>query len=403
LITHFNSNLFYIFAKNIYFTMENFVYYNPTKLFFGQEVIGKLAKNFPGHIRKVLLLYGQGSIKTNGIYDEVTSQLKHAGVEWIEYSGIRPNPVIEHIREAVDIVKKNDLQAVIAVGGGSVIDSAKAIAAAAPYNNDPWDLFTGKLKPTTALPIIAVLTLAATGSEMNSFAVVQNNKEQLKGSFGSQHVYPLMSFLDPTYTMSVPYDYTAWGIGDVCAHAMEAFFGGGDCPMSDRIIASIIKEAGIAGPALLQNLNNYDLRARIMYAATLALNNLTSYGKISGDWGVHGIGHELSLAYDIPHGATLTVVYPAWLRLHSDRIPQRISRFGVLVFDTGVHRDVIRKIEQLFKNVSCPVRLQDLNIQNFDSEMFIQQLIRNNVEGYEHKLDEADYAQLLSYMTMPHE
>jgi alcohol dehydrogenase YqhD (iron-dependent ADH family) len=400
LFTTFISNLFYIFAKNIYFTMENFVYYNPTKLFFGQDVVGKLAKNIPPQIQKVLLLFGQGSIKSNGIYDDITSQLKLAGVEWIEYSGIRPNPIIEHVREAVDIVKKHELQAIIAVGGGSVIDSAKAIAAAAPHNNDPWDLFTGKLKPTTALPIIAVLTLAATGSEMNSFAVVQNNAEQLKGSFGSQHVYPMLSFLDPAYTMSVPYNYTAWGIGDVVAHAMEAFFGGGDCPMSDRVIASIIKEVGIAGPALLQNLNSYDLRARIMYAATLALNNLTTYGKVSGDWGVHSIGHELSLTYDVPHGATLTVVYPAWLKLQSERISQRISRFGVLVFDTGVNKDVIRKVEQLFKTISCPVRLQDLHIQNFDSEMFIQQLVRNNAEGYEHKLDETDYRRLLSNMTM---
>jgi alcohol dehydrogenase YqhD (iron-dependent ADH family) len=381
--------------------MENFVIFNPTKVFFGQNAVGKLSKNFPGNIKKVLLLYGGGSIMQNGIYKDVTEQMKLAGLEWVEFSGIRPNPVIEHVREAVDIVKKHQLQGIIAVGGGSVIDSAKAIAASAPFDIDPWDLFTDKFKPTDALPIFAVLTLAATGSEMNCFAVVQNNQEGIKGSFGSQHVYPVMSFLDPFYTFSVPKNYTAFGITDLCAHAMEAFFGDGDSPLSDRIIAAIIREASITGPALLQDLQNYELRARIMYAATLALNNLTAYGKVSGDWGVHGIGHELSLTYDIPHGASLSVVYPAWLKLQSERIPNKLSRFGVLLFDTGVHKDVIRKTELLFETFECPVRLHQLEIPDFNETHFVSQLIKNKVTGYCHELSEGDYNRLLEFMKQP--
>lgn len=381
--------------------MENFVIYNPTKVFFGRNAIEKLPKNFPTTIQRILLLYGKGSIKQNGIYEDVTRQLRIAGLEWVEYSGIKANPVIEHVREATEVVRKNNLQAIVAVGGGSVIDSAKAIAAASPLNIDPWKLFTGECKPTSSLPVIAVLTLAATGSEMNSFAVVQNHEEGLKGSFASPFAYPLLSFLDPTYTFSVPKNQTGYGITDLCAHAMEAFFGGGDASLSDRFVASIIQEATIAGPALLNDLHNYDLRARIMYAATMALNNLTAYGRISGDWGVHGIGHELSLAFDVPHGATLSVVYPAWLRLMSERIPQRISRFGVLLFGTGVHRDIIRKTEQMFELFQSPIRLHQLNLSNFSSNQLISQLEKNKVSGYEHKLQIDDYQKLIEFMNLP--
>ncbi len=381
--------------------MENFIIYNPTKVIFGKGAIEKLPCYFPSGIKKVLLMYGQGSILKNGIYEQVTGQLNIAGTEWIDFPGIKPNPVIEHVREAIQIAKKNNVQGIVAIGGGSVIDSAKAVAAAIRYDGDPWNLFTGKFKPDSALPLYAVLTLAATGTEMNSFAVVQNEQEGLKGSFASPYVYPQLSFLDPGYTISVPADQTGYGVTDLCAHAMEAFFGNGDSPLSDRFIASIISEAQIAGTALLKDLQNYDLRARIMYAATMALNNLTTYGKVSGDWGVHGIGHELSLAYDIPHGATLSVVYPAWFRLMSDRIPLRISRFGVLVFGTGVIRDVIRKTEQMFTEFDCPVRLQQLNIEHIDEQTLIKNMIKNKVSGYAQELLLEDYQKLIEFMKLP--
>jgi alcohol dehydrogenase YqhD (iron-dependent ADH family) len=381
--------------------MENFVIYNPTKVIFGKNAIEKLPKYIPSEIQNVLLLYGQGSILKNGIFKQVTAQLKLAGIEWKEFSGIRSNPLIEHVREAVEIVKENALQGIIAVGGGSVIDSAKAIAASAYYHGDPWDLFNGRYKPESVLPLFTVLTLAATGTEMNSFSVVQNEQQGLKGSFASPYVYPVISFLDPEYTMSVPSDYTGYGLTDVCAHAMEAFFGHGDAPLSDRFVASIINEILIAGPALLKDLHNYDLRARVMYAATMALNNLTVYGRVSGDWGVHGIGHELSLFYNIPHGATLSVVYPAWLRLQADRIPLRISRFGVLVFGTGVIRDVIRKTEQMFEQFECPIRLQQLGIEQLDEQLLLANLEKNKVSGYAQELQSDDYLKLIEYMKLP--
>jgi alcohol dehydrogenase YqhD (iron-dependent ADH family) len=378
--------------------MENTIIYNPTKVFFGKNVIAKFSRNFPKDIKRVLLLYGKGSIKNNGIYNEVVEQLKLAGLEWVEYSGVKSNPIIEDVYEAVNVVKKNKLQAVVAVGGGSVIDTAKTIAVASLYDNDAWDLFTGKLKPTKALPIITVLTLSATGSEMNCFAVIQNQKEELKASFTSSYVYPLMSFLDPTYTFSVSKEYTAYGLADLCAHATEAFFGEGDSPLSDRFVASIIKEAITIGPALLMDLNSYDLRARMMYASTMALNNLTTYGRVSGDWGVHAVGHELSLLYDIPHGASLSVVYPAWLKLQTDRIKDRISRFGILVFDTGVVKDVIKRVEDMFVLFECPINLNQLKIPNFNDDKFIFNLEKNNVSGYAHKLEFEDYFVLLNYM-----
>lgn len=378
--------------------MENTVIYNPTKVFFGRDVITKLPKNFPKDIKKVLLLYGKNSIKNNGVYNDVVEQLKLADLEWVEYSGIKSNPIIEDVYKAVNVVKENKLQAIIAVGGGSVIDTAKTIAAASLYENDAWDLFTGKLKPERALPVITVLTLAATGSEMNCFAVVQNGKDGIKSSFTSSYVYPLMSFLDPLYTLGVSKEYTAYGLADLCAHAMEAFFGEGDSPLSDRFVASIIKEAITIGPALLMDLNSYDLRARMMYSSTMALNNLTAYGRVSGDWGVHAIGHELSLLYDIPHGASLSVVYPAWLKLQQDKISQRISRFGVLVFDTGVVKDIIKRVEDMFALFESPVTLRQLKIEDFNDEHFLCQLEKNKVSGYAHKLDVEDYRILLNLM-----
>ena len=277
--------------------MENFDIYNPTKAIFGKDVIKKLSREVKHFGTRVLLVYGKGSIKKNGIYDAVIEQLKIAGAEVTEYAGIRPNPIIEDVREAVKLGKEKNVNLVLAVGGGSVVDSAKIIALCLPSEADPWDFVKGKRMVVGGVPIIAVLTLAATGTEMNRLAVVQNNETKEKIGFGYFPMYPKISFLDPSYTLSVSAEYTAFGITDLIAHALEAYFGKGDASLSDRFVYSIIKEALDYGPALMNDLQDYDLRARIMYAATMALNNLTMYGRESGDWGVHSIGHVLSVLY----------------------------------------------------------------------------------------------------------
>jgi len=381
--------------------MENFVMYNPVKLHFGDGVTDKSGKVTSEYGKKVLLVTGRGSAKASGAYDQVMARLKKAGLEVTEFSGIKPNPIIEDVDKAAAKAKEIKADVIVAVGGGSVIDSAKIIALAAKYDGPAWDIMTGKHKPGEALPIIAVLTLAATGTEMNAVAVVQNNCLQAKLGYGNKLIYPKHSFLDPSFTLSVPKNYTAYGIADLTAHALEAWFGFGEASLSDRFIVSIIKEAMKYGPMLLNDLQNYDLRAKIMFAATCALNGMTLYGKKTGDWGVHETGHCLSVIYDIPHGATLTIAYPAWLKLQSERIPKRIQELGTALFETNTIEDTIYKLEYFFKSLECPVRLKDVGIDDNlpnAKEKLKKAMVKNKVNGVVHKLDEEDYDKLLELM-----
>ncbi len=381
--------------------MENFVMYNPVKLHFGDGVTDKAGKIAAGYGQRVLLVTGKGSAKSSGAYDQVVARLSNAGLEVFEYSGIKSNPIIEDVEKALKLSREKQVDMVVALGGGSVIDSGKTIALSYYHDGAAWDIVTGKHKPDKALPVIAVLTLAATGTEMNPVAVVQSNCEQKKIGFGNKLMYPRHSFLDPSFTMSVPKTYTAYGVVDLIAHSLEAWFGEGDASLSDRFIVAIIKEAMKYGPMLLNDLENYDLRARIMYAATSALNGLTAYGKKSGDWGVHGIGHCLSVVYDMPHGATLSVAYPAWMKLHKNRIPERIRELGAALFEVGSIDDTIYKLEYLFKSLDCPVTLTETGIdisKPESKEKLKNVMVKNKVDGLAHKLAPQDYDQLLNLM-----
>lgn len=378
--------------------MENFEIYNPVKAYFGREVINKLSSEIVKHGKKILLVYGKGSIKRNGIYDAVMEQINLAEAEVFEYSGIKPNPVIEDVRAAVSLGKGRNVDLVLAVGGGSVIDSAKAIAVGISGEYDPWDYVKGKHKAEAAVPILAVLTLAATGTEMNPFAVIQDNNTNEKIGFGYPPMYPSVSFLDPSYTISVSKEYTAFGIADLIAHALEAYFGKGDASLSDRFVFSIIKEALEYGPALMGDLENYDLRARIMYAATMALNNLTAYGRVSGDWGVHGIGHILSVLYDVPHGASLSIVFPAWMRLHKDRAGDRIKELGANLFGVKGVEETVVAFEDFFRQIETPVRLSQTSYAEYDRDMIINTLVEKQVGGANHRFSGDDYKNLLDLL-----
>ncbi len=375
--------------------MENFVYYNPVKLHFGKDAIRKLGQAAQSLGKKALLLYGKGSIKSNGIYDQVTDQFRQANITWVEYAGIRPNPAIEDVVAAARLGREENVDFIIAVGGGSVIDSAKFISIAIPYDGSAWNLVKGTARPESNIPLIAVLTLAATGTEMNKFAVVQNNATSEKLGFGNDLIYPRYSFLDPQYTLSVPKNYTSYGIVDLIAHCLEAYFGKGEATLSDKFVYSIIREAMEFGPALLNDLGNYELRAKIMYAATNALNNLLFYGRESGDWGVHTIGHVFSVLYDVPHGASLSIAYPAWLKLMKDRIPERIEELGKHLFNTSSANDTIAEMESLFGVLGSPVRLNDIGITVHQKNKIIQTMIENKVGGAHHKLSEHDYEELI--------
>lgn len=377
--------------------MENFVIYNPVKLHFGRNVVEKLSDSLNNTYKRVMLVYGGGSIKKNGIYEDVTGQLEKAGVEVIEFSGIKPNPWVVDVNEAAELGRKESVDAIVAVGGGSVIDSAKIISIAIPAGHDAWMFMNGEKKPERSIPLYAILTLAATGTEMNRFAVLQNNKSKEKNGFGSDYTYPVESFLDPQYTISVPKDYTGYGIVDLVAHCLEAYFGEGEATLSDRFVFSIINEARKYGELLLDDLENYALREKIMYAATMALNNLTAYGRKNGDWGVHAIGHVLSVLYDTPHGATLSIAFPAWLKLNSARLKDRIEELGRNVFDTNSVDDTIFELENFFASVESPIRLRDIGIENKEREIF-DLMVSNGVTGNHIKLTKDDYHNLTELM-----
>jgi len=380
--------------------MENFTLYNPSCLYFGKGVIKKLGKSIEKTGKRVLLVYGKGSVKSSGAYDAVMEQLRAAGAEVFEYCGIKSNPLIDDVEKAVALGREKSVDVVLALGGGSVIDSAKVISIGIPVSHSPWEFVTGKLKPQKAVPLIAVLTLAATGSEMNQFAVVQNTKTMEKIGFGNPFMYPCYSFLDPEYTLTVPLNYTAYGVADLIAHSLEAWFGKGDASLSDRFVISIIHEAMKYGPLLLDNLNNYDLRARIMYAATSALNGLTAYGRVSPDWGVHDIGHILSVMYDIPHGASLSIAYPAWMKLHKDRAANRIKELGIALFNAENTDDTIYKLESFFRLIQCPLKLSEAGVKldKDGQDQLIERMKINKANGLAHPLSDEDYPKLVEWM-----
>lgn len=373
--------------------------YNPVKLHFGRGVVENLGDAISNYGKKVLLVYGGGSIKRNGLYDLVMAQLGKAGAEVFEYSGIKPNPVIEDVDAAADLGREQNVDVILAVGGGSVIDSAKIISITIPVNHTGWHFLKGKAKPSTAVPLISILTLAATGTEMNRFAVVQNNATREKLGYGDPLTYPKESFLDPAYTISVPKDYTAYGITDLIAHCLEAYFGEGEATLSDRFVYAIIREALEYGPGLMNHLEDYDLREKIMYAATSALNNLTSYGRKNGDWGVHSIGHVLSVLYDVPHGASLSIAYPAWMKLHLNRAPERIAELGKHLFGVNSATGTIQEFERFFVSIGSPIRLQDIAIDaDTKGKEIFETLLSNQAGGNHHKLNEQDYHELIRLM-----
>ena len=376
--------------------MENFTAYNPTVLHFGRNILSGLGDTIKEYGNRVLFIYGRDSIKTSGLYNQIQSYLGKAGLEVFEYGGIKSNPLIEDVDEAAATGRDHKVDVVLAVGGGSVIDSAKVTAATIPVMHTGWNFLDGKARPESAVPIVAVLTLAATGSEMNPFAVITNTATRQKWAFGSPLTFPKHSFLDPSLTLTVPADYTAYGIADLIAHCFEAFFGIGDASLTDRFVISIVKEAIAYGPALLHDLQNYEYREKIMFAATMALNGMTMYGRAGGDWGVHSIGHCLSFLYGVPHGASLTIVYPAWLRYFKDQIPGRIAQLGSSLFDAELTEDEsILKIEQFFRTIHCPVRLSEFAVTGDLRKSVYDNMVINKVSGGNMKLKESDFYPLI--------
>ncbi len=379
--------------------MKKFVVYNPTKLHFGVGVINDLNLSLTAYGRKALLLMGQGSARRHGYFDLVVEQLKKANVEYVVYEGIKPNPVIEDVREAIEVCKKVNIDFIVALGGGSVVDSAKIISLAYASDVDPWDMVTSKVEAFAKVPVIVVLTLAATGSEMNPYAVIQNPKTLTKIGYYNPLNFPDESFLDPTFTLTVPRDHTIYGIVDLIAHAFEAFFSkGDDATLSDKFVGAVVREAIEYGRQLVNDLENLSLREKIMWAATNALNGLLFYGReTNGDWGTHNFAHNLSVLYDLPHGATLSIVFPAWMRIFKDKLAYRLEQLGHLIFnETLTPEQTIEKIETFFKEIGAPTKVKDMGITGQEEkERFLRQVINNHPQGFNIIMTEEDYKKIV--------
>lgn len=350
--------------------MNNFDLYLNTHVFFGRKAASNIPQNINGYGNRVLMVYGGGSIFKNGVYEEVTTILQNGGIEYIELGGIDPNPRIASVREGAKICKENNIDVVLAVGGGSTVDCAKAIAAAACYSGDAWDLVLDKSKVMKALPIFVVLTVAATGSEMDCGAVISNPETKDKYDFDSPWMRPSCAFMDPTHTFTVPKKQTAAGTVDIMSHVLEAYFSRAQGFIQDRIAEALLKTCIVNGNIALDNPTDYDARANLMWASSWAINGLTSCGKGQA-WSVHQIEHMLSAYYDITHGVGLAILTPVWMEYVLDESSvDKFAEYAKNVWDVddndkwNAAREGIRKTRECFTSWGMPTKLSELDIDD---------------------------------------
>lgn len=349
--------------------MFDFTFHNPTKIIFGagKETLIGAELNAAG-INRVLLVYGRNSVVKSGLLDRVLASLKGANVACTQFGGVDSNPRLSHAREGVALAKRDKIEAILAVGGGSVLDEAKAIAVGALADEDVWQFFVGK-EVTQALPVFTILTLAATGSEMNGNSVVTNTETRQKYNIASPHVYPLVSILNPELTHSVPLNYTAYSAVDAIAHVLEGYFTKEPgTHLQDRLVEGIVKTVIETTNLIMAEPTHAQARASFMWTATLALNGLTPAGIGAYSFPNHMIEHALSGIYNIPHGAGLSIVMPAWLKWYLPKNPSQFARFAREIFGLDSGKAGIAALEQWFVTIKSPVRLHEVEIPAADIE-----------------------------------
>ncbi|MBL5768907.1 NADH-dependent alcohol dehydrogenase [Heyndrickxia sporothermodurans] len=382
--------------------MDNFTYWNPTKLIFGKGQLEQLKVEVPQYGKKVLLVYGGGSIKKNGLYDQVVKNLEEIGSQVFELSGVEPNPRISTVRKGVDLCKKEQIDFLLAVGGGSVIDCTKAIAAGAKYDGDAWDLVTKKAFAKEALPFGTILTIAATGSEMNAGSVITNWETNEKYGWGSSVTFPKFSILDPVNTMTVPKDQTVYGMVDMMSHVFEHYFHlTENTLMQDRMCESLLLTVMETAPKLINDLENYEYRSTILYTGTMALNGMLSMG-YRGDWASHNIEHAVSAVYDIPHGGGLAILFPNWMKHNLKVKPSRFKQLAVRVFgvdpegktDEDAGLEGIEKLREFWNSIGAPSRLSDYNIDASKLEVMADKAMANGEFGNFKKLNREDVLEI---------
>ena len=382
--------------------MKDFTFYNPTEIIFGKGKIEELGKQIKKYASKVLLVYGKGSIKKNGVYDAVVAQLKEHEIEFIELSGIDPNPRLSTVVKGAELCRENDLGFVLAVGGGSVIDCAKGIAAVTLYDGDPWDFWAWKARVKEALPIGSVLTLAATGSEMNSGGVVTNKETEEKHGMGGRPLFPKFSILDPTYTFTVPKGQTAAGVADIMAHVFEFYFTSLNTAfLQDSIAEAVLKTCIKYGPIAYNQPDDYEARANLMWASSVALSGVVSNGKTFDGFN-HMVEHGISAIYDLTHGVGLAILTPHWMEyvLDEDTLDKFVT-YAQNVWgaegkdDWETAKLGIQKTADFYKSIGLPDQLSEVEIGDDRFEDIIEKSVLRETIGDFKKLSKEDVMNIL--------
>ncbi|WP_018662788.1 iron-containing alcohol dehydrogenase [Heyndrickxia acidiproducens] len=381
--------------------MNSFTFHNPTELIFGKGQLSQLEKKIDQLGKRILLVYGGGSIKRSGLYDKLQTIFRKKGCEVPELPGVEPNPRLSTVNKGIALIREHQLDWILAVGGGSVIDCSKAIACGALYDGDVWDFYERKAVVEKALPLGTVLTLSATGSEMNRSSVVTNWDTQQK--HGASTTFPTFSILDPENTFTVPKNQTVYGISDTLSHVFEQYFSHTkEIPLqtgfAETIMKTVIENAG----KVLQNLEDYDARANLMLSSTFALNGLLATG-VETDWATHSIEHAVSAVYDIPHGGGLAVIFPNWMKYVYKEDVSRFKRFAIEVWgvdpkgktDEEIALAGIDAVRHFFNEIGAPSRLADYNIGDEKLETMAKKALPFGPIGSFKKLSEQDVYEIL--------
>lgn len=361
--------------------MENFNFFSPTEFVFGkgrENEAGKYVKKFGGS--KVLIHYGSGSVIRSGLLDRVKNSLLAENIEFVGLGGVQPNPRDTKVYEGIELCRKEKVDFILAVGGGSVIDSAKAIAMGVPYSGDFWDFYSGKADIQGAIPVATVLTIAAAGSEGSGDSVITKEEGMLKRGAGSEYIRPKFSIMNPELTCTLPAYQTACGATDIMAHVFERYFTNTkEVEITDRLCEAVLITMVKETPRVIENPNNYEARANIMWAGTVAHNGIVGVGR-SQDWNSHGIEHELSGVYDCAHGAGLAVIMPAWMEYVMSHNEMRFAQMATRVFGIAMNfenpaetgRQGIRAFRKFLKSIGMPINFEEIGAKEEDIQIMVE-------------------------------
>ena len=382
--------------------MENFVFNNTTKIIFGKGAESQVGSELKG-CKKVLLHYGSGSIKRSGLYDRVVKSLQEAGIAWVELGGVKPNPSLDLVYEGIRLCRANQVELILAVGGGSAIDSGQAIAMGACYAGAVWDFYGGGVEPQQALPVGVILTIAAAGSESSFSSVITRQEGQLKRAVDNRVILPRFAILNPELTYTLPPYQTACGVADIMAHILERYFTRvKNVDLTDRLCEATLKTVINFAPRALEAPCDYEGRAEIMWAGCVAHNDLLGTGR-RGDWGSHMIEHELSGIYDVAHGAGLAVIFPAWMEYVYQEDLNRFVQYAVRVWGVDdsftepqrIALEGIARTRDFFRRIGLPVSLRDLHIGDDRLEEMAEKATQRGPVGNFKKLEKADVLEIL--------